>query len=427
MSHSREYLDQSSSKLEWMYKNNTDLLNREEYLLGRPVDKNFEQLNAEENEYKQKLVGITVPKNHVEHECIPFSLRSYRSLENTEQVDLQRKIIEDPLMAIRQKEMESRRKILENPVKLKELHKLLKKEKNSNRSHKKKRNKKRANKEKERKRGSSSEENDLDVLIAKKYKKIQATNAGNEILSKYKLQKMLSVKEDDLKKKKTNSSNDERLNRRGQSKEAPNFSRKREMETKSDQKNKYSFDKKMKDDKFNNETSKKSYSKSNERKSGQSSSKEHHSTVDQYDSANSDDNQSIKKNYGLVSSKGKKIELMGTDMRNDYKNIKLKKATKEQKSTNIRREKLSAEEKEKRFQEMMVNAVWRDSERKQNISKYAEESAKDKDIPFYDKSFINKELHKAISKQTSVESRLKSNLNNIQRSSKAMESNFVKR
>lgn len=62
-------------KLEWMYKGSTELLNREEYLLGRQIDKTFEKQDAVEKE--QQMVGMTVPKNHVEHECIPFSIRSY--------------------------------------------------------------------------------------------------------------------------------------------------------------------------------------------------------------------------------------------------------------------------------------------------------------------------------------------------------------
>ena len=112
-------------KLEWMYKG--PQVNREEYLLGRTVDKNFEQLDAQEK--AGPSVGISQPKNHVEHECIPFSIRQYKGLEGTEQVDIARKLMEDPLMAIKQKEIESRQKILENPVKLKELHRLLKSDK----------------------------------------------------------------------------------------------------------------------------------------------------------------------------------------------------------------------------------------------------------------------------------------------------------
>lgn len=103
-------------KLEWMYKTGQDLLNREEYLTGRKVDKQFEELTSEQN--------------CVEHEVLPASIsRRNNNFEKHDQVDIIRKQMEDPLMAIKQREMEARRKILENPVKLKELHRLLKKEK----------------------------------------------------------------------------------------------------------------------------------------------------------------------------------------------------------------------------------------------------------------------------------------------------------
>ena len=64
----------NEKKLEWMYKGSSELLNREDYLLGRQVDKHFEETDRAE---KEQLIGVTVPKNHVEHECIPFSIRSY--------------------------------------------------------------------------------------------------------------------------------------------------------------------------------------------------------------------------------------------------------------------------------------------------------------------------------------------------------------
>lgn len=103
-------------KLEWMYKTGPDLINREEYLTGRKVDKQFE--------------NITTGENCVEHEVLPASIsRKKNAHEDRDQVDIVRKQMEDPLMAIKQKEMEARRKILENPVKLKELHRLLKQEK----------------------------------------------------------------------------------------------------------------------------------------------------------------------------------------------------------------------------------------------------------------------------------------------------------
>lgn len=104
-----------NAKLEWMYKTGKEMINREDYLTGKKVDKHFEEM--------------TTGENCVEHDVLPASVSRKNALESQDQVDIIRKQMEDPLMAIKQKEMEARRKILENPVKLKELHRLLKIEK----------------------------------------------------------------------------------------------------------------------------------------------------------------------------------------------------------------------------------------------------------------------------------------------------------
>lgn len=50
-------------KLDWMYKGPNQMVNREDYLLGRPVDKAFEQMQQAEKETEL----IKAPKNHVEY------------------------------------------------------------------------------------------------------------------------------------------------------------------------------------------------------------------------------------------------------------------------------------------------------------------------------------------------------------------------
>lgn len=55
-------------------------------------------------------------------ECIPPSLRFF---SGNEQVDLARKMQEDPLYAIKKKEMETRSQLLKNPVKLKKIKELV--------------------------------------------------------------------------------------------------------------------------------------------------------------------------------------------------------------------------------------------------------------------------------------------------------------
>lgn len=67
-----------SKRLEWMYKGAENALNREEYLTGRNIDKHFEQQDKIEREKEvSAMIGVSVPKNHVEHECIPFSIRAF--------------------------------------------------------------------------------------------------------------------------------------------------------------------------------------------------------------------------------------------------------------------------------------------------------------------------------------------------------------
>lgn len=70
-------------KLDWIYKSANSLVNREDYLLGRKVDKTLDQLNEEE---KPNKFVLPTPKNHVEHECIPPSIRDFNKIVKTEQV-----------------------------------------------------------------------------------------------------------------------------------------------------------------------------------------------------------------------------------------------------------------------------------------------------------------------------------------------------
>lgn len=60
-----------------LLQNPTTLVDREEYLLGRSVDKTLDVLNAEEKQ-KQANIVLPQPKNHVEHECIPPSIRDFK-------------------------------------------------------------------------------------------------------------------------------------------------------------------------------------------------------------------------------------------------------------------------------------------------------------------------------------------------------------
>ncbi|XP_053673110.1 pre-mRNA-splicing factor CWC25 homolog [Anopheles nili] len=208
--------DGDDKKLEWMYRGPSQLVNREEYLLGRTVDKTFEELDAQEKA-STSTFGVAQPKNHVEHECIPFSIRQHKDVLSNDQVDLARKLMEDPLMLIKQKQIESRQKILQNPVKLKELHRLLKgdeslkssdgkkkkkkekKAKKSKKSDKKKKKSKKRNSSNSSDSGSDDSDTDLDKLLAEKYKKVQNSMA-EEHQEGVSFNKLLSMKYEKLSK-----------------------------------------------------------------------------------------------------------------------------------------------------------------------------------------------------------------------------------
>jgi len=153
-------------KLDWIYKGANSLVDREEYLLGRKVDKTLEQINEEE---KEKKIVLPTPKNHVEHECIPPSIRDFNKIVLSEQVDISAKLQEDPLVAIKKREEEARRQFLQNPVQLKKLQEALKKQEEKKQKHKKSKKK---------------NSNNLDEKIKEKLKLLKQNSLGNDTQKK---------------------------------------------------------------------------------------------------------------------------------------------------------------------------------------------------------------------------------------------------
>lgn len=511
--------DDGKKKLDWMYKSGTGSeLDREDYLTGKAIDKNFEQLNAQE-----RASNSNQPKNHVEHDVIPFSIRDYKNLASNEQVDMQRKLVEDPLMAIKQKEIEMRRKILENPVKLKELHRMLKDEKEKKLQEQKP---KKSKKSKKKKRSSSTsdsdssvDDKDLDKLLAEKYKNLK--EKGDDSDDETSLDKMLAKKYQALskeldrmakkkkKRKSPGSSDDERRYvekkrddyrdfdrgrkyrdsrsrspqrfRKNRSPErswrsrtpersriqrnrsprperrrsrTPEYRRdkRRTPETRRDRKRSRSpepkrcrkertrtpesLKKSRKERTRSPEPSKRtrkertktpdSLKRSRKENSSSESSESSEEETKNYD----DDEKPIaKKNFGLVRADGKKIDLQRKESVKLYTKEELKASQAAQKAAWKKPEtkKLSDEEIERKRLEMMENAAWREKDRERAVKKYREEDEKEKNEKEFDRHFVNRQLKSAQNQTTSIESRIKSNLNNIQRSRRDMDSHFAKR
>ena len=95
-----------NSQMEWLYDSNSGKPTNDDYLMGKAVDKNFERMGTEGQ------------INAVEYDCCPESIFSSQ-VEH--QVDLQRKLQEDPLVSLKMKEVDTRKKILDNPLKMREI------------------------------------------------------------------------------------------------------------------------------------------------------------------------------------------------------------------------------------------------------------------------------------------------------------------
>lgn len=66
-------MEKKEKKLDWMYKGPNEMINREEYLLGKPVDKAFEEMAQVEKEIELNRA----PKNHVEYGKITLHMHIY--------------------------------------------------------------------------------------------------------------------------------------------------------------------------------------------------------------------------------------------------------------------------------------------------------------------------------------------------------------
>lgn len=389
-------------KLDWMYKGPNQMVNREEYLLGRPVDKAFEQMKQAEKEAEL----IKVPKNHVEYECIPPSLRFF---SGNEQVDLVRKMQEDPLYAIKKKEMENRSQLLKNPVKLKQLKQLLEQQ-----SHKSKSKKKSKKEKKSEQKDSSEDEAELDKLLAIKYKQLKNDISEKDLLKsmkKIKYKKKKSRKRSHDSESESDSSSDDAFVKKRQHKQRKKQrstsdsdsdiieSLSSENVTQCEKKDKKEYDKRkcLKDDiKIDNDNKRIRRGTSSKHRDSKyvksrKHEKEYNTNCKQRYKQSGTKRDSLKdkyKNERKYSAKKRNDTTISNNER--PKSISYRMKLKEDKKETKYRSKLSLteEEKEQRRQEMIVNAAWRDKEREKNVKMYREEEKREMQNNSYNKDFI---------------------------------------
>jgi len=320
-------------RLDWMYNGPASLVNREDYLTGRPMDKTFELAQQQENN--------TFGNNE---DNVPNSL--FGSASESVVVDLANKIREDPLFVIRKQEEENKKQLLNNPVRMKQLQLLLKEQIGNKKNKKDKRSKERSRKHRRHHRESS---------------------------------------------------------RRG---------------------------KEEKGSTSESDSSEGSYV--HHRSSRKSSHKPRTVTV-RTDSDSDGGKYSRSNTYGLIETKKLLDSTNGEKKRKQRtpEKIKVERNDSRSRSPSLKpRRKLMPKEMEEKRQQMLNNAKWREEQRNKNMQKYKKEENYENQLEEQSRSsgalFLKPILTSAAS-NASVESRVKSNIYNIQRGRSDMDSNFARR
>ncbi|KAL8175717.1 UNVERIFIED_CONTAM: RNA-splicing factor, partial [Gekko kuhli] len=104
-------IKKKDEKLDWMYQGPGGMVNREEYLMGRPVDKYVFQAMDDKEAGCSSETGL-----------LPGSIFAPTGANSA--LDMASKIREDPLFMIRKREEEKKREVLNNPVKMKKIKEL---------------------------------------------------------------------------------------------------------------------------------------------------------------------------------------------------------------------------------------------------------------------------------------------------------------
>ncbi|KAK0142627.1 Pre-mRNA-splicing factor CWC25 [Merluccius polli] len=153
-------LKKKDDRLDWMYQGPAGQVSRDEYLLGRPIDKQITEQFEETESGPSTQTGL-----------LPGSIFNPTTPAST--LDLAAKIREDPLFEIRKREEEKKREVLTNPVKMKKIKEMLRqnlekeKKKKRKKEKKEKRGDKERKKEKKHKRRSTSSNSEEEEVHKK--------------------------------------------------------------------------------------------------------------------------------------------------------------------------------------------------------------------------------------------------------------------
>ncbi|XP_013401604.1 pre-mRNA-splicing factor CWC25 homolog isoform X2 [Lingula anatina] len=366
--------EKSDKKIDWMYSDGKP--KSEEYLLGKRID----NIDKEKEEAKNDSVGALFEE----------------AAAHNIQIDMQAKMREDPLFAIRKKEEEQRKRIIENPVKMKQLQKMVESQKKD----KKKKKKEKKKKKHKSRSGSDTSESDDDLVstyldILNRKEKIKSDNRHkNDSKDKRKPQHEGGPKVSEQRKK--HSEEDTRQRHRD------GYSTEEEMSGRGKNYGLFkgrhkSPDKERHKKELHSRKDRKSRSRSPVRTSGRSPKRKRSRSP-------------VRRERSRSRSPVRKGKPRSPEKRE------------------APRKKLSSDELERRRKEMMENAQWREEQRSKNVKRYREEEKKEEEtrIKHGDgDNFLNPMMTKH-AEQSSVEDRLKRNRYNIQRTRADLDKDFTK-
>ncbi|XP_005531562.1 pre-mRNA-splicing factor CWC25 homolog [Poecile atricapillus] len=335
-------------KLEWMYQGPGGMVNRDEYLLGRPVDK-FILDKVGDRDGASGDSGL-----------LPGSIFARAGASSV--LDMATKIREDPLFMIRKKEEEKKREVLNNPVKMKKIKALLQNSLDKKERKRKKEKKKKHKKHRRRSSSSDSSSSEEEKGRNKSQKRVENSSwkAAPSKIPGYGLQ----VRDPEPSRRSRSSPCQERPRQRSRS------------------------------------SSRSPQSHSSRRNPARSSGSPcRHS-----------------KQHSSREEKGR------------ARSPSPKKSFRRQQPSGYTR-KISPEELERKRQEMMENAKWREEERANNLRKHRKEEELERELEKLDardgKFFHRLKLESAST--SSLEDRVKRNIHSLQRTPAALEKNFMQR
>lgn len=149
-------MKKKDDRLDWMYQGPAGQVSRDEYLMGRPIDKQIT------DQYEEPESGPSA-----ETGLLPGSI--FNPATAASNLDMAAKIREDPLFEIRKREEAKKREVLTNPVKMKKIKEMLRqnlekkdKKKKRKKEKKEKKDRERRKEKKHRRRSSSSSSDEED-------------------------------------------------------------------------------------------------------------------------------------------------------------------------------------------------------------------------------------------------------------------------